>query len=66
MERQNETVMSHLRRWGSITPAEAYTDLGIYRLGARIFDLRERGHEIQNTRPMGKPARYVLVKEARA
>lgn len=62
--RQNAQVLDWLRRWRSITPAEAYNQLGIYRLGARIFDLRQRGHLINNTAPHGKPARYVLIKEA--
>jgi hypothetical protein len=29
-----------------ITPLEAWAELGVYRLGARIWDLRDRGHEI--------------------
>lgn len=33
----------------SITPLEALRRLGIYRLSARIFDLRERGHNIKTT-----------------
>ena len=62
--KQNLAVLDWLRRWPAITPHEAYTKLGIYRLGARIFDLRERGHDIVNTEPLGNPARYVLVREA--
>ena len=62
--KQNETVLAHLRKFKSITPLEAYNDLHIYRLGARIFDLRDMGHDIVNTEPHGKLARYVLVKEA--
>lgn len=64
MGKQNLKVLDWLRKWGSITPDEAYRQLKIYRLGARIFDLRERGNDIVNTEPMGKPARYVLRKEA--
>ena len=31
---------------GPITPMEAWNELGIYRLGARVFDLKEAGHKI--------------------
>ncbi len=61
---QNLAVLNHLRKWGSITPAQSWSDLHIYRLGARIFDLRGKGHDIVNTEPLGKPARYVLMGEA--
>lgn len=64
MEKQNAIVLQYLREHPSLTPPVAYNDLGIYRLGARIFDLREKGHKILNTEPMGKPARYVLIAEA--
>ena len=64
MDKQNAKVLAWLQRWPSITPFEAYDQLRIYRLGARIFDLRERGHDILNTEPLGKPARYVLVQLA--
>ena len=64
--KQNARVLDWLRRYPFITPWEAYTKLKIYRLGARIHDLREAGHDIVNTEPMGKPARYVLIAEAKA
>lgn len=32
---------------GPVTPMEAWAELGIYRLGARVFDLREQGHDIR-------------------
>jgi hypothetical protein len=31
---------------GPITPMEAWSELGIYRLGARIFELKRAGHKI--------------------
>lgn len=42
---QNEMVLSRLRR-GSLTQLQAYEELGITRLGARVYDLRMQGHEI--------------------
>ena len=43
---QCERILRHLRDYGSITQAEAMTEYGCYRLGARIFDLKSQGYEI--------------------
>lgn len=43
---QNEMVIDYIARNGSIDPLRAFTELGILRLGARIFDLRAKGHDI--------------------
>ena len=40
---QTEVILEHMRRYGSITPAEAYDSYGIMRLGARIWDLKHDG-----------------------
>lgn len=53
---------------GPITPLEAWSELGIYRLGARIHDLRKEGWKITKeivtvTNKFGEPcfvARYTL------
>jgi len=42
---QCERLLDRLKR-GPITPMEAWSELGIYRLGARIFDLKASGHDI--------------------
>lgn len=44
---QSEMILTHLKRHGSITPQEAMREYGCMRLGARIYDLRQQGHEIQ-------------------
>lgn len=44
---QNDRILMYLKTNKKITPAEAFTDLGIYRLSARIKELRERGHDIR-------------------
>lgn len=43
---QNERVLDYLRKHGAITPKEAMNELGIMRLGARIYDLKKQGVSI--------------------
>ena len=43
---QAEMVLDYIQKNGSIDPLRAFTDLGILRLGTRIFDLRAEGHHI--------------------
>ena len=42
---QNNMVLYNLNL-GPITPAEAYEKLGVMRLSARIYDLRNQGYPI--------------------
>lgn len=42
---QTVMVLDHLRT-GPITPRQALDLYGIFRLGARIYDLRQAGHHI--------------------
>ena len=44
--KQEERVLKYLRDFGSITPLQALEDLGVMRLGARIYDLKKAGHPI--------------------
>lgn len=68
---QCERIMRHLNDFGYITPAEAFIEYGIYRLGARIFDLRRRGLRIETQMVKSKNryneptkfAKYVLKEE---
>ena len=65
---QNLDVLNHLRKNKSLTPFEALTRYGCFRLGARIWDLRRDGHVINRTlgqRGRKRWAIYSLVKEAR-
>ena len=41
---QCEKVLGYIRRFGSITSWQAYSDLGITQLGARIWNLKENGY----------------------
>lgn len=40
-------ILSHLELFGSIDPMEAMLDLGVYRLAARVNDLKADGHSIR-------------------
>ena len=44
--KHTERVLRYLRERGPLDPLTAWSELGIYRLGARIFDLKEGGHRI--------------------
>lgn len=46
---QKDILLDYLKRNKTITGAEAFSVLGIYRLSARISELREDGHEIETT-----------------
>ncbi|ACR15012.1 hypothetical protein BcepIL02_gp19 [Burkholderia phage BcepIL02] len=68
---QNRIVLDHLKKVGPITPLEALRLHGIMRLGARVYELRDSGHNIVTEmvvvegRKGAKPARvarYSLVK----
>lgn len=51
---QQEMVLRHLERHGSITALEALQEYGIMRLGARIWDLKNSGKEITREMEVGK------------
>lgn len=42
-----EQVLAHLKSGKPITPVEALHHYGCFRLGARIYDLKQRGHHIE-------------------
>lgn len=73
---QSDRLLQWLLSVGPINPLEAWTELGIYRLGARIFDLKKQGMTIQRKlvkvrnqfgEPCGPVAQYrLLVPEAPA
>ena len=44
---QNQRIIKYIRQYGSITQAEAANDLGCYRLGARIWELKRDGYKIK-------------------
>ena len=44
---QNDLVLNYMREFGSISPLEAFRDLGVMRLSARIANLKDRGIKIR-------------------
>lgn len=61
---QKELILKYIADFGSITSFQAYADLGITQLGARIKELKERGYEFKTVPVKGKnryqkPVRYV-------
>ena len=46
MKAQNERLLGYLQERRTIDPLTALDKLGIYRLGARVYDLRQAGHSI--------------------
>lgn len=63
-KRQNEKLLDALER-RSMTAAEIWSELGIARASARVFDLRAAGHEIRSQEITvrnrdGEPCRVAL------
>lgn len=50
MASQKRMVLDYIREFGSITPVDAFRDLGITRLAAVVFALRDDGHDIHKER----------------
>lgn len=47
---QKDMVLDYIRDFGSITPMDAFRDLGITRLAAVVCRLRREGHDIRKER----------------
>lgn len=68
---QKERVLKYMQDFGSITQAQAFNDLGVYRLAARIADLRRDKIKIRSQHKAGKNrygetvyfSEYSLVKD---
>ena len=44
---QKDRIINYIREFGSISSWEAYADLGITQLGARIDQLKKEGYEFK-------------------
>ena len=42
---QKKRVLDYIEEFGSISSLEAFVDLGVTRLSARIYDLKKMGYE---------------------
>lgn len=68
---QNQLILNHLLRTGSITQREALLDYSIQSITKRISELRERGYKIKSEKKQHpttgqRYVRYVLTaKKAR-
>ena len=70
---QKELVLQYIADFGSITPMEAFGDLGITKLATRISEMRKEGKEfkidmVKRKNRYGKPvrfARYSFPEEVR-
>lgn len=52
---QKDRVIKYIKDFGSITPAEAFTELGAYRLSAIIYDLKHKdGYNVKTETEKGK------------
>ena len=66
---QKDRILDYLKRFGSITPMDAFYDLGITKLATRISEMRDEGIEFKITIERGKNrfgtpmhyARYSLI-----
>ena len=60
---QRDMVANYMQDFGSISSWQAFADLGITRLSARIFELKERGfiiskQKVKTTNRYGKQVTY--------
>ena len=46
---QADRVLDYIKKFGGITTLDAFRDLGVTRLSARIYELRNRNIEIVST-----------------
>ena len=60
---QHELILDYIDEFGSITPLEAFADLGITKLATRISELRKQGYEfnivsVKGKNRYGKPTHF--------
>ena len=69
---QKKAIIRYMKDFGSITPMEAYSDLGITKLSTRISEMKKDGLKfkiemVKSKNRYGKPtrfARYSIAKES--
>ena len=62
---QCQRIIKYIKDFGAITSFQAYTDLGITQLGARIFELKKQGYKFKtkfkaDKNRYGEPIKYVV------
>lgn len=66
MESQKLKILEYMKEHGAITPMEALSEFGCFRLSARIHDLRAMGYSINTVQVVSNGkwfARYYLESE---
>lgn len=71
IDSQEKQILKHLQKGLKINPIWALHKFGCLRLGARIFDLKEKGHNIRtnivykelNGKKVKKYAEYYLIED---
>lgn len=63
-ETQHDRIINYLKAFGSITPMEAFMDLGITKLATRVSEMRRLGFEFdqemeESTNRYGEIVRYM-------
>jgi hypothetical protein len=58
---QNKKLLSYLKNNGSIDPMQSLNELGIYRLAARIYDLRSKGNIIKTIKQENGYTKYIYT-----
>lgn len=66
---QHKAIMDYLEAHGSITPMQAFSDLGITKLATRISELIRKGQRInkiptEGVNRYGEPIRFMTYKKA--
>jgi hypothetical protein len=68
---QEQKIINYVERFGSITTLDAFRDLAITRLSARIFNIKKLGYKVLSVREKSKNrfgedvnySRYFIEKE---
>lgn len=50
---QQDRILNYIRDFGSISPLEAFRDLGCMRLAAQIFELQKKGYKFDHIMQTG-------------
>ena len=59
---QENLILNHLQQGKTITPLESLQLYGCFRLGARIMELKQQGHNIVNEWETNGKKRYAKYK----
>jgi hypothetical protein len=47
IQTQSDQILNYLQSGKAITPIDALNMFGCFRLGARVYDLKQKGHSIK-------------------